>query len=79
MAGYRAAWLEMESDRSATDATDEVEADLEDGIRYGDRSEAETAFAELVDPASANADLDPPCSVSDTEATATASEDCRED
>jgi serine/threonine protein phosphatase PrpC len=79
VAGLRAAWLEIESERPASEATDDVEADLEDGIRVDGRSGAESELDELIDPASGNENLDPLCSVSDTEAVPTASKDCRDD
>ncbi|MQM28956.1 PP2C family protein-serine/threonine phosphatase [Glycomyces albidus] len=79
VAGLRAAWLETESPRAAEDATDEVEADLADGIRVDGQAGAESELDELIDPSSSNENLDPLCSVSDTEAVPTASTDCRED
>jgi protein phosphatase len=79
VAGLRAAWLEMESERAAEDATDEVEADLADGIRVDGQAGAESELDELIDPASSNRNLDPLCSVSDTEAAPAAAADCRED
>nr|BFF23288.1 protein phosphatase 2C domain-containing protein [Glycomyces mayteni] len=79
VAGLRAAWLDIESDRPASEATDEVEADLEEGIRVGGQTAAEEEIAELTDPSASNANLDPICSASDTEAVPTASKDCRDD
>ncbi|RRR96437.1 PP2C family protein-serine/threonine phosphatase [Glycomyces terrestris] len=79
VAGLRAAWLDTESDRPASEATDEVEADLADGIRVDGREGAEAELEELTDPASTNENLDPLCSASDTEAVPTAAKDCRED
>ncbi|MEU6248299.1 protein phosphatase 2C domain-containing protein [Glycomyces sp. NPDC047010] len=79
VAGLRAAWLEMESERPASEATDAVEADLEDGIRVDGQTAAEDELDELIDGAASNANLDPLCSVSDTEAVPTASKDCRDD
>ncbi|WP_335991745.1 PP2C family protein-serine/threonine phosphatase [Glycomyces sp. MUSA5-2] len=79
VAGLRAAWLDIESERPASEATDAVEADLEDGIRVGGQTAAEEELAELTDPSASNANLDPLCSVSDTEAVPTASKDCRDD
>ncbi|WP_344488573.1 PP2C family protein-serine/threonine phosphatase [Glycomyces endophyticus] len=79
VAGLRAAWLETESDRPASEATDEVEADLKAGIETDGRADAEAEFEALIDPASTNGNLDELCSVSDTEAVPTASKDCRDD
>ncbi|MEU5875415.1 protein phosphatase 2C domain-containing protein [Glycomyces sp. NPDC047369] len=79
VAGLRAAWLETESERPATEATDAVEADLEDGIGPEGRGDAEAEFEALIDGSASNENLDPLCSVSDTEAVPTASKDCRDD
>ncbi|GAA2301272.1 protein phosphatase 2C domain-containing protein [Glycomyces scopariae] len=79
VAGLRAAWLEIESERPASEATDEVEAELEEGRTTDGRADAEEELEELTDPASTNGNLDPLCSVSDTEAVPTASKDCRDD
>ncbi|WP_081913734.1 PP2C family serine/threonine-protein phosphatase [Glycomyces sp. NRRL B-16210] len=79
VAGLRAAWLEVETDRAAEDAVEAVEADLEDGITAGSREDAEAELAELIDPAAANANLDPICAAPGTEPVSAAAKDCRDD
>lgn len=80
VAGYRMAWLDIDSDRPAADAVDSVESDLESGIAVGGFEEAEREFNELVDPAAANDQLDPLCATAGgTEASPAAAKDCRDD
>ncbi|WP_177154972.1 PP2C family protein-serine/threonine phosphatase [Glycomyces harbinensis] len=81
VAGYRAAWIEVDSGRSAEDAVDSVEADLEAGMTADGREDAEDDLAELIDPASDNDNLDPLCTTAggDAESVPAASKDCRDD
>jgi protein phosphatase len=81
VAGYRVAWVEVDSGRAADDAVDGVEADLESGIPADGIEDAESELGELVNPAETNTNLDPLCSASDTGADSVpaASTDCRED
>ena len=80
VAGYRAAWVEVESERPAEDAVDEVEAELEAGMTADGLEDAESDLAELVDPAAANDNLDPLCAAAgDAASVPAASKDCRDD
>ena len=81
VAGYRVAWVEVDSGRAAEDAADDVEAELESGIPADDLEAAESELGEIVDPAEANANLDPLCTEAGTGADSVpaASKDCRED
>jgi serine/threonine protein phosphatase PrpC len=81
LAGYRAAWLEIDSGRPAEDAVDEVEAELEAGMTADGLEDAESDLADLVDPAATNDNLDPLCptAASDAESISAASKDCRDD
>jgi PPM family protein phosphatase len=81
VAGYRLAWLDMESDRPAADAVDSVESDLESGITVDGHSAAEDEFSALVDPGAGNESLDPLCATAggETEAVPAAAKDCRDD
>lgn len=80
VAGYRAAWIEVDSGRPAEDAVDAVEADLEAGITADGREDAENDLADLVDPAAGNDSLDPLCATTgDAESVPAASKDCRDD
>ncbi|MCC3762489.1 protein phosphatase 2C domain-containing protein [Glycomyces sp. TRM65418] len=81
VAGYRVAWVEVDSGRAAEDAVDDVETELESGIRADGIEDAESRLGELVDPAPTNANLDPLCSSADTGADSVpaAASDCRED
>jgi PPM family protein phosphatase len=81
VAGYRAAWIEVESERPAEDAVDEVEAELEAGMTADGLEDAESDLAELIDPAAANERLDPLCAAAagDAASVPAASKDCRDD
>lgn len=81
VAGYRVAWVEVDSGRAAEDAVDDVEAELESGIPADGLEAAESELGEIVDPAEANTNLDPLCSSEGTGADSVpaASKDCRED
>lgn len=54
VAGVKAAWLEIESERPATDVLDEVQDDLNDGITVDNMEDAESELAELIDSSSGN-------------------------
>ncbi|WP_100448745.1 PP2C family protein-serine/threonine phosphatase [Glycomyces xiaoerkulensis] len=82
VAGVQAAWLEVESDRSAEDAVEAVRADLDEGIvTDGGLEDAEAALADLIDASPANDDLLPLCSSTDdvTDPVPASAQDCRED
>lgn len=57
VAGLRAAWLEIETNRPAEEAVESVQADLEDGITAGSLEDAEAELAAIIDPSPANANL----------------------
>jgi PPM family protein phosphatase len=81
VAGYRLAWLDIESNRPAADAVDSVESDLESGITVDGSAAAEDELNALVDPDSGNESLDPLCATAagETETVPAASKDCRDD
>jgi protein phosphatase len=81
VAGYRLAWLDIDSGRPAEDAVDSVESDLADGITVGGIDDAERELNELVDADAANDQLDPLCATAEggTEASPATAKDCRED
>ena len=82
VAGYRLAWLDIDSGRPAEDAVDAVESDLKSGITVdGGVEGAENELNELVDPAAANDNLVPLCSTADAggESVPAAAKDCRDD
>ncbi|HEX2143030.1 MAG TPA: PP2C family serine/threonine-protein phosphatase [Glycomyces sp.] len=81
VAGYRAAWLEAESRRSAEDAVDSVESDLEAGIPVDSIEDGERELDELMDPAPTNDNLDPLCATatSGADSVPAAAKDCRDD
>jgi len=81
VAGYRAAWIEVDSGRPASDAVDAVEDDLEAGITADGFDDAQSDLADLVDPAAANESLDPLCTTAGAgaESVPAASKDCRDD
>ncbi|WP_460496553.1 PP2C family protein-serine/threonine phosphatase [Glycomyces tarimensis] len=80
VAGIEAAWLEVESERPAADAVDEVREDLDDGIGAGSFEEARSELEELVDSSAANDNLVPLCSSGDGESDSVpaAAQDCRQ-
>jgi len=80
VAGYRLAWLDIESDRPAADAVDSVESELESGITV-DGAAAEDELNAMVDAGAGNESLDPLCATAtgETEAVPAASKDCRDD
>ncbi|MEU6858074.1 protein phosphatase 2C domain-containing protein [Glycomyces sp. NPDC046736] len=79
VAGYRAAWLEVETDRPASDATDAVESELKEGITTDGLEDGEAELTSLVDPAAGNERLDPLCETGDEQAVPASSKDCRDD
>jgi len=80
VAGYRLAWLDIESDRPAADAVDSVESELESGITV-DGAAAEDELNAMVDAGAGNESLDPLCATAtgETEAVPAAAKDCRDD
>ncbi|MCD0444370.1 protein phosphatase 2C domain-containing protein [Glycomyces sp. A-F 0318] len=81
VAGYRAAWIEVDSGRPAEDAVDSVEAELEAGRTADGREDAEDDLAALTDPAAGNENLDPLCvtAADGAESVPAAAKDCRDD
>ncbi|GAB3228717.1 hypothetical protein GCM10027447_21260 [Glycomyces halotolerans] len=81
VAGVRAAWLEVESERAARDAVEEVRRDLDEGIVADGLDRAQAELAELVDPAPSNDMLLPLCSSPDnpSDPVPAAAKDCRDD
>ncbi|HEU5127477.1 MAG TPA: protein phosphatase 2C domain-containing protein [Glycomyces sp.] len=79
--GLQAAWLEVESERPADDAVEEVREDLADGITADSIEQARTDLAELIDADATNENLVPLCSSGDgaTDTRPAATADCRED
>ncbi|GAB3993691.1 protein phosphatase 2C domain-containing protein [Glycomyces albus] len=81
VAGVQAAWLEIESERPAADAVEEVRADLDEGIDAEGIDDAQSDLAELTDASAANDNLLPLCSAADGQGDSVpaAAPDCRED
>ena len=67
VAGVQAAWLEVESDRAAADAVEEVRAELEAGRDVDGLDAAQSDLAELTDASAANENLLPLCSSGDSQ------------
>jgi protein phosphatase len=61
MAGLSLAWLEIESDRPAADAVDDLRRDLDNGISADSIEDARDRLGDLTDPSTANRNLLPLC------------------
>ncbi|MCH7229491.1 protein phosphatase 2C domain-containing protein [Glycomyces sp. L485] len=81
VAGARAAWLEIESERPVEDAVEQVREELDAGIAADGIEEAESELAELIDPGAANDNLVPLCSSGDSvsDPVPAAAKDCRDE
>lgn len=80
VAGVQAAWLEVESERPAADAVEEVRTELDAGIETDGLDDAQSDLAELIDASASNDNLLPLCSAGggQGDSVPAASPDCRE-